>query len=109
MPVRNSMLGVVVLTVASVGLGGVAGARTAEEAKAFAEKAVAHIKSVGEEKAFADFSRPDGGYVDGELYMFCYAPDGTNKAHGGNPAFVGKNFLGSKIPMASRSTRRSSS
>ena len=48
MPVRNSMLGVVVLTVASVGLGGVAGARTAEEAKAFAEKAVAHIKSVGE-------------------------------------------------------------
>jgi cytochrome c len=109
MPVRNSMLGVVVLTVATVGLGGVAGARTAEEAKAFAEKAVAHVKSVGEEKAFADFSRPDGGYVDGELYMFCYAPDGTNKAHGGNPAFVGRIFLGSKIPMASRSTRRSSS
>ena len=30
--------------------------------------------------------------------MFCYAPDGTNKAHGGNPAFVGKNFLGVKDP-----------
>jgi cytochrome c len=73
-------------------------AKTADEAKAFAERAVAHIKDVGEEKAFADFSRPDGGYVDGELYMFCYAPDGTNKAHGGNPSFVGKNLLGVKDP-----------
>jgi cytochrome c len=76
----------------------IAEARTADEAKAFAERAVAHIKEVGEEKAFADFSRPDGGYVDGELYVFCYAPDGTNKAHGGNPAFVGKNLLGVKDP-----------
>jgi len=98
MPVRNSRLGIIVLTVATVSLGGVAGARTADEAKAFAEKAVAHIKSVGEEKAFADFSRTDGGYVDGELYMFCYAPDGTNKAHGGNPSFVGKNLIGVKDP-----------
>jgi cytochrome c len=73
-------------------------ARTADEAKAFAERAVAHIKDVGEAKAYADFSRPDGGYVDGELYMFCYAPDGTNLAHGGNPGFVGKNLLGVKDP-----------
>jgi len=52
-------------------------ARTADEAKAFAERAVAHIQDVGRDKAFADFSRADGGYVDGELYMFCYAADGT--------------------------------
>jgi len=73
-------------------------AKTAEETKAFVERAVAHIKTVGEEKAFADFTRPDGGFVDGELYMFCYAPDGTNKAHGGNPTFVGKNLIGVKDP-----------
>jgi cytochrome c len=73
-------------------------ARTADEAKAFAEKAVAHVKDVGRDKAFADFSRADGGYVDGELYMFCYAADGTNLAHGGNPAFVGKNLLNVKDP-----------
>jgi signal transduction histidine kinase len=30
--------------------------------------------------------------------MFCYAPDGTNKAHGGNPTFVGKNLIGVKDP-----------
>ena len=75
-----------------------AAARTAAEAKAFAENAVAHIKAVGATKAFADFSRPDGGFVDGELYMFCYAADGTNVAHGGNPAFVGKNLLDVKDP-----------
>ena len=72
--------------------------RTADEAKAFAERAVAHIQGVGRDKAFADFSRPDGGYVDGELYMFCYAADGTNLAHGGNPGFVGKNLLNVKDP-----------
>jgi signal transduction histidine kinase len=73
-------------------------ARTADEAKAFAERAVAHIKDVGRDTAFADFSRPDSGYVDGELYMFCYAADGTNLAHGGNPSFVGKNLLNVKDP-----------
>lgn len=75
-----------------------ASSRTADEAKAFAERAVAYIKTVGAEKAFSDFSRPDGGFVDGELYMFCYAKDGLNKAHGGNPAFVGKNLIGVKDP-----------
>jgi len=77
---------------------GSAQAKTPEETKAFVEKAVAHIKSAGSQKAFGDFSRADGGFVDGELYMFCYAPDGTNKAHGGNPSFVGKNLLGVKDP-----------
>ena len=73
-------------------------AKTADETKSFVERAVAHIKAVGEEKALADFTRPDGGFVDGELYMFCYAPDGTNKAHGANPSFVGKNLIGVKDP-----------
>src|SRR5207342_1983875 len=72
--------------------------RTSDEAKSFAERAVVHINDVGRDRAFADFSRPDGGYVDGELYMFCYAADGTNLAHGGNPAFVGKNLLNVKDP-----------
>ncbi len=77
---------------------GLLAARTADEAKAFAERAVAHIHDVGRDKAFADFSRADGGYVDGELYMFCYSADGTNLAHGGNPAFVGKNLMNVKDP-----------
>ena len=30
--------------------------------------------------------------------MFCYDRDGINKAHGGNPALVGRNLLNIKDP-----------
>jgi len=73
-------------------------AATPEEARAFSERAAAHIEQVGEEKALADFTRPDGGFVDGELYVFCYDRNGVNRAHGGNPAFVGRNLLHIKDP-----------
>lgn len=75
-----------------------AGAATAEEARAFSERAAAHIKAVGEARAFADFTSRDGGFIDGELYIFCYDRNGLNKAHGGNPAFVGRNLLRIKDP-----------
>jgi cytochrome c len=73
-------------------------AATPEEAQAFSQRAAAHIVQVGEQKAFADFTRPDGGFVQGELYVFCYDRDGVNKAHGGNPLFLGKNLLHIKDP-----------
>jgi cytochrome c len=73
-------------------------AATPEQAKAFSERAAAHIEEVGEERAFADFTRKDGGFVDGELYVFCYDRKGLNKAHGGNPSFVGRNLLHIKDP-----------
>jgi signal transduction histidine kinase len=73
-------------------------AATAEQAKAFAERAAAHILEVGEEKAFADFTRRDEIFHDGELYVFCYDNKGLNMAHGGNPAFVGRNLLHIKDP-----------
>jgi cytochrome c len=73
-------------------------AATREQAQAFSERAAAYIAEVGVEKAFADFTRPDGGFVDGELYVFCYDGKGVNKAHGGNPAFVGRNLLHIKDP-----------
>jgi cytochrome c len=73
-------------------------AATPEQAKAFSERAAAYIEQAGEDKAFSDFSRPDGGFVDGELYVFCYDQKGVNKAHGGNPSFVGRNLLHIKDP-----------
>jgi signal transduction histidine kinase len=78
-------------TVASAGA-------TPEQAKAFSERASAYIKQVGEKIAFADFTRPDGGFVEGELYVFCYDRRGVNLAHGGNRAFVGRNLLHIKDP-----------
>lgn len=73
-------------------------AATADEAKAMSERASAHIKEVGEEQAFADFTKGAEGFKDGQLYVFCYSPEGVNLAHGGNPAFVGKNLLEVKDP-----------
>jgi cytochrome c len=86
------------LFVGMVAMPQLAPAATPEEAKAFSERAAAYIAQVGETKAFADFTRPDGGFVAGELYVFCYDRDGINKAHGGNPLFVGKNLLHIKDP-----------
>jgi hypothetical protein len=73
-------------------------AATPDQAKAFSERASAYIKQVGEKKAFADFTRPDGGFVEGELYVFCYDRKGVNMAHGGNRSFVGRNLLHIKDP-----------
>jgi cytochrome c len=78
----------------SLALASPAAARTAGEALALAERAVAHIASVGRDAAFADFSRPDGGFVDGELYVFCQEASGVVVAHGGNPKIVGQNMSG---------------
>jgi cytochrome c len=78
-----------------------ASAATPEEAKAFSERAAAYITQVDEDRAFIDFTRPDGGFVDGELYVFCYDRNGLNKAHGGNPSFVGRNLLHSKLSRPS--------
>ena len=77
---------------------GISPAATPDQAKAFSERASAYITQVGEKKAFADFTRADGGFVDGELYVFCYDRKGVNMAHGGNKSFVGRNLLHIKDP-----------
>jgi signal transduction histidine kinase len=64
-----------------------------QEAKALLDKAIAHVDAVGKDKAFADFSRPDGGFVDRDLYVFCYDMKGNNVAHGSNPALIGLNMM----------------
>ncbi|MDB5398901.1 MAG: cytochrome c [Acetobacteraceae bacterium] len=75
-----------------------ANAHTPEEAQALAERGVAHIREVGREQAFADFSRPDGEFVDGELYIFCQDASGVVVAHGGNPKLVGRNMADVRGP-----------
>ncbi|MGD0432127.1 MAG: cache domain-containing protein [Acetobacteraceae bacterium] len=47
---------------------------TPEDAKSLAERAAAHFKEVGPEKAIADFNDPNGGYVDRELFVVVYDP-----------------------------------
>ncbi len=66
---------------------------TAEEAMALAKRAVEAIKKDGQEKAFAQFNDPKGGFVKDDLYVMSYDMEGNNKAHGGNPKLIGKNLL----------------
>lgn len=48
---------------------------TPEEAKALAERAAAHFKEVGPDKAIADFNAAAGGFVDRELFVVVYDPE----------------------------------
>ena len=69
-----------------------------EEAKSLLDRAIAHVNEAGTETAYADFSRADGGYVDRDLYVYCFDMEGKALAHGGNPALIGKNLMEMKDP-----------
>ncbi len=60
-----------------------------DDAKVLAEKAAAHFKDVGAEKAIADFMKADGAYVDRDLFVVVYSPEGKVLS-GLIPALVGK-------------------
>jgi signal transduction histidine kinase len=99
-PCRIRRLAVIALS--AIASSGFANAHTADEARAFAERAVAHIHDVGREQAFADFSRPDGGFVDGELYIFCVDVTGLLLASGGSPQMIGHNLADAREPDGRR-------
>lgn len=63
-----------------------------EEAKALVRKAREHIRRYGRERAFAEFGRRDGVFVDRDLYIYVYDANFRNLAHGANPRLVGKDL-----------------
>ena len=66
---------------------------TAAEATAMVQKAIAHIKKVGREKAFADFSSKKAPWVDRDLYVVVYDMKGKVLAHGSNEKMIGKEVI----------------
>lgn len=66
---------------------------SAAEATALVKKAIAYIKANGREKAFAEFSNPNGPFRDRDLYMTTVDTDGKMLAHGVNPKLVGKSLI----------------
>ena len=64
-----------------------------QEAMALLDKAITHVNAVGKDTAFADFGRPDGGFVDRDLYVYCFDMKGSAVAHGGNPALIGMSMI----------------
>jgi cytochrome c len=71
---------------------------TAKEAEAMVGKAVAHIKSAGTAKAYADFTERAAGYADRDLYVVVYDLQGRVLAHGQNPKMVGKDLIDLRDP-----------
>ena len=66
---------------------------TAAEATAMVEKAIAHIKKVGRQKAFDDFNNPKGGFTDRDLYVVVYDMTGKVLSHGANAKMIGKDVI----------------
>jgi len=75
---------------------------TGEEAKAMLTKAVAAVKA-DEAKAFDQFNKGEGGFLEGDLYVFCaQASDGKIVALANQNAkqLIGTDRGLSKIPPA---------
>jgi polar amino acid transport system substrate-binding protein len=58
---------------------------------AFVERAYEYAHVHGQEAALQEFNNPSGRFVDGELYIFAYAADGTTLALPFQPMVVGTN------------------
>ncbi len=75
---------------------------TKEDAKALAERAMAHIKKVGFDQAVKEFTADQANWGlttrDRVAYVYSYGFDGKALAHGVNPAVVGKELLNIKDP-----------
>lgn len=71
---------------------------TPNEAKALLDQALAHVKAVGPEAAFTDFTEKGGKWQNKDLYVFVIKLDGITVAHGANKGLLGKSLLELKDP-----------
>jgi signal transduction histidine kinase len=78
-------------------MAGAADKGTSEEAKTMLDKAIAAV-TADEAKALAAFNDPKGGYVDRDLYVFCFDKGGRMTASGANPSRVGTDVTTLKGP-----------
>ncbi len=85
------------ITLGALSLGFAAGALaqergTKEEAKAMVDAAYEHIKKVGPEQAYKDFTTDKAKWVKKDLYVMAYDAKGIGLAHGANEKIVGKDM-----------------
>ena len=66
---------------------------TPEEAKAMSLKAREAVNEMGQQKAFAAFADPNGGFRDRDLYVFCIDMEGVLLSQPIKPELVGKNMF----------------
>jgi len=88
------------LATAALGFMPVAHAQTTgtkEEAKVMLDAAVDHVKKVGPEKAFKDFTA-DAAWKKKDLYVMAYDSNGVCVGHGANEKLIGRNLSDLKDP-----------
>ena len=61
------------------------------EVEKFVDEAYDYAQAQGKEKALAEFSKKDGAFYRGQLYLFAYDMDGTLICSPVEPALVGTN------------------
>jgi len=71
---------------------------TPDEAKTLVLKAMEHIKKVGNDKAFDEFTNDKANWVKKDVYLFVLTMKGDQIAHGANAKQIGKNFWEFKDP-----------
>lgn len=64
-----------------------------DDAKALAEAAVTHVKRVGIDQAFRDFTLDKTTWSKKDIYVFVNDFAGVTKAHGANERLIGKSLL----------------
>jgi cytochrome c len=62
---------------------------TMAEAEAMLGQAAEHYQNAGREAALRDITARAPGFVDRDLYVFCYGPDRTISAHAADASLVG--------------------
>ena len=93
----NYLIKIILFTLLTITQGFAAEYGTAKEAEALVGKAAKHIKDVGKDKAFAEFTAKKG-WIDRDLYVMVYDLNGKVLAHGQNEKQVGMDMLGFKDP-----------
>jgi cytochrome c len=61
-----------------------------DEAVAFVKSAIQYIKANGKEKAYAEFSNPNGRFKDRDMYIYVVDMNYVALAHGANQRLIGK-------------------
>ncbi len=93
-----AMLGALLATTCVVGIASAAAkAGTEVEAQAMVKKAVAFYEKNGREKAFTEFQKSPGPFVDRDLYITVYDFQGNALSHI-NTKMVGKNMMELRDP-----------
>jgi len=66
--------------------------RDKEDATRWVKGAIAFYRACGKRIALAEYTNPNGPFVQDEMYLFVLNPRGTMLAHGVNERFIGEDF-----------------